>query len=78
MHLAHFFDFVQVYHETLLVSMVLLDALPAENVLTMTVIKVLDPVRMLLTELVNHHFLIVVFEVKSAVSQLLVFLHYLV
>ena len=78
LQLPHPLDLVQVYDETFVVRMVLLDALAAEDCFVVRAIEMLYTLRVLLTELVDHTSFILIIKIEITVGQLLVLLDHLV
>lgn len=65
MHLAHFFDFVEVDHETALVGVVLLDALATEDGQVIGAVKVLHALVVPLAHQAIHAFLVLEVDVPQ-------------
>ena len=76
--LTHALNFVQVDHETLVVAVKRLDALPAEDVEVVGAVEVLNAFRVLLAELLRETLLVFILEVEAGAGQDGVFLDDLV
>ena len=76
--LSHPLNFIKVHHEALLVSMIGLDTLPAENSEMVRAIKMLDSLRMLLTKLITQSFFILIIKVKISLLKNRIFLNNLI
>ena len=68
-------DFVQVYHETVIVGMELFDAFSAEHRLMAAAIEMFHSIKMLWAKLLGHSLLIFFIKVKCAGCQLSIFLY---
>ena len=76
--LPHPLNLIEINHEALLVSMIRLDTLPAENREMIRAIKMLDSLRMLLAKLITQSFLILIIKVKISLLKNRIFLNDLI
>ena len=76
--LPHPLDFIEIHHEALLVSMIGLDTLPAENSEMVRAIKMLDSLWMLFTQLITQSFFILIIKVKISLLKNRIFLNNLI
>ena len=76
--LPHPLNLIEINHEALLVSMIRLDTLPAENREMIRAIKMLDSLRMLLAKLITQSFLILIIKVKISLLKNRIFLNNLI
>ena len=76
--LPHPLNLIEINHEALLVSMIRLDTLPAENREMIRAIKMLDSLRMLLAKLITQSFFILIIKVKISLLKNRIFLNNLI
>lgn len=76
--LTHALNLIEVNNKTLIVGVILLDALTAKDCFVVRAIKVLHTLRMLAAKLVLHALFVLVVEIEVTIRKLFVFLNDLV
>jgi len=78
LQLPHPLNLVEVHYETLVVRVVLLDALSAKNCQMIRAVEMLDPLGVVFTKLVSEGLFVFVIEIKVSLLQDGVFFYYFV